>query len=70
MATRRRSHWAYSVRAHFAMGMAFARQAIDLYMELAAEEANPVPVDDLTLGRVALSVRRRTRRRCEVYHPI
>jgi acyl-CoA reductase-like NAD-dependent aldehyde dehydrogenase len=40
------------------MGLAFARQTIDLYLSLAHEELNPVPVDDLVRGRVALSVRR------------
>ncbi|MHB1582331.1 MAG: aldehyde dehydrogenase family protein [Acidimicrobiales bacterium] len=48
----------FAERAQFAMGMTFGRQTIDLYLSLAAEEANPVPVDDLVAGRVAVSVRR------------
>lgn len=48
----------FAERAQYAMGMTFGRQTIDLYQSLAAEEANPVPIDDLVLGRVALSVRR------------
>lgn len=39
-------------------GVAIARQTIDLYLSMAHEEANPVPVDELVRGRVALSVRR------------
>ena len=35
-----------------------ARSTIDLYLSMAHEEANPVPVDELVRGRVALSVRR------------
>ena len=35
-----------------------ARTTIDLYLSMAHEEANPVPVDELVRGRVALSVRR------------
>ncbi|KSZ57095.1 aldehyde dehydrogenase [Rhodococcus pyridinivorans KG-16] len=39
-------------------GIAIARQTIDLYLSMPHEEANPVPVDDLVRGRVALSIRR------------
>ncbi|EME23451.1 aldehyde dehydrogenase family protein [Rhodococcus triatomae] len=39
-------------------GVAVARQTIDLYLSMAHEESNPVPVDDLVRGRVALSIRR------------
>ena len=39
-------------------GVGLARQTIDLYLAMAHEEANPVPVDDLVRGRVALSIRR------------
>jgi acyl-CoA reductase-like NAD-dependent aldehyde dehydrogenase len=35
-----------------------ARGTIDLYLSLAEEEANPVPIDELVRGRVAVSVRR------------
>jgi acyl-CoA reductase-like NAD-dependent aldehyde dehydrogenase len=49
---------AFAERAQFSAGMAFARNTIDLYLSLAEEEANPVPVDELTQGRVAISIRR------------
>lgn len=39
-------------------GLALARDTIDLYLSLPHEDANPVPVDQLVRGRVALSVRR------------
>jgi len=48
----------FAERAQYAAGMAFARNTIDLYLSLGQEEANPVPVDELVLGRVALSIRR------------
>ncbi len=44
--------------AQFTAGLAVARATIDLYLSLAHEEHNPVPVDDLIRGRVALSLRR------------
>ena len=44
--------------AQYSAGMAFARNTIDFYLSLPEEEANPVPVDDLVRGRVAVSVRR------------
>ncbi len=44
--------------AQVTMGLALGRQTIDLYLGMADEEANPVPVDDLVRGRVALSLRR------------
>jgi acyl-CoA reductase-like NAD-dependent aldehyde dehydrogenase len=40
------------------MGMGLARSTIDLYLSLPEEERNPVPLDELVRGRVALSVRR------------
>jgi aldehyde dehydrogenase (NAD+) len=49
---------AFAEMAQFAAGMAFARNTIDLFLSLPEEESNPVPVDELTRGRVALSVRR------------
>jgi acyl-CoA reductase-like NAD-dependent aldehyde dehydrogenase len=49
---------AFADRAQYSSGMTFARNTIDLYLSLAEEEANPVPVDELTVGRVAISVRR------------
>ena len=41
-----------------ARGVALARRPIDLYLSMTHEQANPVPVDELVRGRVALSVRR------------
>ena len=49
---------AFAEAAQYSMGMALARSTIDLYLSLAHEEANPVPVDELLRGRLALSVRR------------
>ena len=48
----------FAEMAQFAAGMAYARNTIDLFLSLPEEEANPVPVDELTRGRVAVSVRR------------
>ncbi len=48
----------FAEMAQFAAGMAFARNTIELFLSLPEEESNPVPVDELTRGRVALSVRR------------
>jgi aldehyde dehydrogenase (NAD+) len=39
-------------------GVTLARNTIDLYLSMVHEEANPVPVDELVAGRVALSIRR------------
>jgi aldehyde dehydrogenase (NAD+) len=39
-------------------GTAIARQTIELYLSMSHEQASPVPLDDLTRGRVALSIRR------------
>ena len=39
-------------------GLVFARDTIDLYLSMTHEDSNPVPVDELVTGRVALSVRR------------
>jgi aldehyde dehydrogenase (NAD+) len=49
---------AYAEGAQLHMGLALGRSTIDLYRSLPEEEANPVPVDELVRGRVALSVRR------------
>jgi acyl-CoA reductase-like NAD-dependent aldehyde dehydrogenase len=49
---------AFAEMAQFSAGMAFARNTIELFLALPEEEANPVPVDELTRGRVAVSVRR------------
>jgi len=48
----------FAEMAQYAAGMMLARNTIDLYLALPHEEANPVPVDELVRGRVALSVRR------------
>ncbi len=39
-------------------GAALARNTIDLYLSMSHEDFNPVPVDELVTGRVALSIRR------------
>ena len=39
-------------------GASIGRQTIDLFLSMSHEEANPVPVDELVRGRVALSIRR------------
>jgi aldehyde dehydrogenase (NAD+) len=44
--------------AQYSAGITFARNAIDLYLSLPDEDPNPVPVDELVRGRVAVSVRR------------
>jgi acyl-CoA reductase-like NAD-dependent aldehyde dehydrogenase len=48
----------FAEMAQFAAAISFSRNAIDLYLSMPREEPNPVPVDELTRGRVALSVRR------------
>lgn len=42
----------------FVAGLSLARNTIELYCSMAHEDTNPVPVDELIRGRVALSVRR------------
>jgi acyl-CoA reductase-like NAD-dependent aldehyde dehydrogenase len=44
--------------SQYTMGLALARNTIELYLSLATEEPNPVPTDELLAGRVALSLRR------------
>ena len=44
------------------VGVAIARQTIDLYLSMSHEKASPVPVDDLVRGRIALSCQPRTGR--------
>jgi len=39
-------------------GISLARGTIDLFLSMSHEDANPVPVDELVRGRVALSIRR------------
>jgi aldehyde dehydrogenase (NAD+) len=39
-------------------GVALGRSTIDLYLSMSHEGPNPVPVDELVAGRVALSIRR------------
>jgi aldehyde dehydrogenase (NAD+) len=48
----------FAEMSQFVMGLGLARTTIDLYLSLPHEGSNPVPVDDLVRGRVALSVRR------------
>ncbi len=48
----------FAQSAQYAAGVALARDTIELYLSLAAEESNPVPVDELVRNRVALSLRR------------
>jgi aldehyde dehydrogenase (NAD+) len=48
----------YAEFAQLAGGVGLGRGAIDLYLSMAHEEFNPVPLDDLVRARVALSVRR------------
>ena len=48
----------YAEGAQFTSGIAQGRGYIDLYLSMRHEEASPVPVDELTGGRVALSIRR------------
>jgi aldehyde dehydrogenase (NAD+) len=47
----------FAERAQYAAGLAIARNTIELFLSLALEEANPVPVSELVLNRVALSMR-------------
>ena len=44
--------------SQYSMGLDLARSTLDLCVSLPDEEANPVPLDELTRGRVALSIRR------------
>lgn len=48
----------FAEMAQYASGITYARNTIGLYLSLPEEEANPVPVDELVRGRVAVSVRR------------
>ena len=48
----------FAEMAQYAAGIALSRNTIELFLALAEEEANPVPVDELVRGRVATSVRR------------
>jgi acyl-CoA reductase-like NAD-dependent aldehyde dehydrogenase len=48
----------FAEMAQFQAGLAGARGTIDLYLSMRHEDTNPVPIDDLVRGRVALSVRR------------
>jgi acyl-CoA reductase-like NAD-dependent aldehyde dehydrogenase len=44
--------------AQLGMGVSLGRTTIDLYQSMTHEATNPVPIDELVTGRVALSVRR------------
>lgn len=48
----------FAEMAQCSAGITLARNTIDLYLSLADEEPNPVPVDELIRGRVAISIRR------------
>jgi aldehyde dehydrogenase (NAD+) len=48
----------FAEMAQYAAGIALSRNTIDLFLSLAEEEANPVPLDELVRGRVATSIRR------------
>ncbi len=48
----------YAEFAQLNSGIALARGTIDLFLSMAHEEANPVPLDDLVRGGVKLSIRR------------
>jgi acyl-CoA reductase-like NAD-dependent aldehyde dehydrogenase len=49
---------AFAERAQLSAGLTLGRDTIDLYLSMRHEEASPVPLDELTRGRLALSVRR------------
>jgi aldehyde dehydrogenase (NAD+) len=48
----------FAEMAQYAAGMTLARNTIELYESLPETEANPVPLDELVRGRVAVSMRR------------
>jgi aldehyde dehydrogenase (NAD+) len=48
----------FADRLQVGSGIALARSSIDLYLSMTHEDSNPVPVDELVMGRVALSIRR------------
>ena len=48
----------FAEKTQLVAGVAIGRQTIDLFLSMSHEQASPVPVDDLTRGRVALSIRR------------
>ncbi len=48
----------YAQGAQLTMGLDLGRSTVDLFEAMAHEDTNPVPVDELVKGRVALSVRR------------
>src|SRR5207249_3160720 len=49
---------AFAEQSQFQAGISLARNTIDLYLSMRHEQPSPVPVDELTRGRVALSVLR------------
>lgn len=46
----------FAEQSQFGAGMAIARNTIELYLSMRHEEPSSVPVDELTRGRVALSI--------------
>ncbi|WP_327098997.1 aldehyde dehydrogenase family protein [Nocardia vinacea] len=47
---------AFAEQSQFLSGIALARNTIDLYLSMRHEQPSPVPVDELTQHRVALSI--------------
>jgi acyl-CoA reductase-like NAD-dependent aldehyde dehydrogenase len=48
----------FAERSQLTGGVGLARNTIDLYLSMEHEGPNPVPLEELTQGRVALSIRR------------
>jgi aldehyde dehydrogenase (NAD+) len=48
----------FAEQMQFTGGLALARNLVELFLSMRHEDANPVPVDELVHGRVALSIRR------------
>ena len=48
----------FAEMSQLVMGVGLARSTIDLYLSMSHEQSNPVPLDELVRGRVALSIRR------------
>jgi acyl-CoA reductase-like NAD-dependent aldehyde dehydrogenase len=46
----------FAERAQFASGLELGRNTIDLYLSMTHEDFNPVPLDELLRGRLALSI--------------
>ncbi len=46
----------FADRAQFASGLELGRNTIELYLSMSHEDFNPVPLDELVRGRLALSI--------------